>query len=199
MRDRDLIGLLLIGVVVIFNACYNLYLDLGTSTKPTTVNIADLAKRVPANRNLIVVGGRVATEETVTQYVIRYEKEIPGSDFYFVPVYDPAGQSGAPLPTLLLWISGAKMNSINRGNPIQGNSIRGIRTTQLPMNREARALLEKAYGGTALKKMIVLDFEKQVKGPWRSLILLAVGCVLSGSMVALWLHLRKQRRIDGPI
>src|SRR6266576_668725 len=54
------IALLLIvgGLYLICSGCYDLFVQAGASRQPTTVSVAELEKSVPANRHLIVSGGR---------------------------------------------------------------------------------------------------------------------------------------------
>jgi hypothetical protein len=159
-------GLLLIGGVgLIVMGAYGFFIEDDASSTPTTVSIADLEKAVPSNRNLIVTGGRALVNDAVVYYETRRDAKIAGSEAHFVPIQDASLAAYHSLtPPLLLRISEAQMDAIKNGKVFDARAIHGVRMTHWDLEGKARDLQTKRYGEAAVKKMVILEYEKEVTG-----------------------------------
>jgi hypothetical protein len=158
-------GVLLIGGVgLIVMGAYG-FIQAGTSSAPTTVSIADLERAVPSNRNLIVTGGRALVNDAVVYYETRRYSKVAGSEAHFVPIQDASLAAYHSLtPPLLLRISEAQMDAIKKGKVFDARAIHGLRMTHWDLEGKARDLQTRRYGEAAVKKMVILEYEKEVTG-----------------------------------
>ncbi len=170
-----------IGFALLVAGGYGLWIDADTSPVPTRIGIGELEKRVPGNRNLVVTGGLLATNEAFALWNTRSGTTVEGTEVNFIPVRNPESASGtnAP-PRVLLRIGPSAMKSIQAGHPVDPAALRGIRTTQFTLHAKAKALLAETYGGAAAKRMLILEYGKEANGPWRNLGFLVGGIVVLG-------------------
>ena len=157
--------LLIGGVGLIVMGAYGFFIGPGTSSRPTIVSIADLEKSAPANRQLIVTGGRALVNDAVVYYETRRYEKVAGSEAHFIPIQDASlAAYYSPTPPLLLRITEAQMDAINKGKIFDARAIHGVRMTHWDLESKARDLLTKRYGEAAVKKMVNLQYENEVTG-----------------------------------
>jgi len=159
-------GLLLIGGVgLIVLGAYGLFIQADTSSTPTTVSIADLERSAPSDRHLIVTGGRALVNDAIVYYETRRYAKVAGSEAHFIPIQDASLAAYHSLtPSLLLRMTGAQMDAIKKGEGFDAGAIHGVRMTQWDLEGEVRELQTKRYGEAAVKKMAILEYEKEVTG-----------------------------------
>ena len=159
-------GLLLIGGVgLIVLGAYGLFIQADTSSTPTTVSIADLERSAPSDRHLIVTGGRALVNDAIVYYETRRHEKVAGSEAHFIPIQDASLAAYHSLtPSLLLRMTGAQMDAIKKGEGFDAGAIHGVRMTQWDLEGEVRELQTKRYGEAAVKKMAILEYEKEVTG-----------------------------------
>ena len=159
-------GLLLVGgVSLIVMGAYDFFIQAGTPSTPTTISIADLERADPSNRQLIVTGGRALVNDAVVYYETRRHEKVAGSEAHFIPIQDASLPAYHSLtPPLLLRISEAQMDAIKKGRVFDARAIHGARMTRWDLEGEVRELQTKRYGEAAVKKMAILEYEKEVTG-----------------------------------
>ena len=179
------LGLLLIGGVgLIVIGVYDFFIQAGTASKATTVTVAVLERGVPSNRHLIVTGGRALVDEAVTYYKTRRHFKVAGSEVYFIPIQDASLASYRSLtPPLLLRITEEQMEAIKEGKAFDPGSLHGVRMTHWDLESKAEDLLAKRYGETAVKRMVILDYEKEVTGVGSGLGQVLWGVLVIGAVI----------------
>ena len=196
--SRILVLIFLGGIGLIFMGAYDFFIQVGTSSNPTTVSIAKLEKAVPANRHLIVTGGQAMIDDAVVYYKRRRSVKVPGSEIYFIPIQDASLAAYRSLaPSLLVRITDPQMSAIKEGKTFDANAIHGVRMTNWDLDGKAEDLLAKRYGQASVKKMVIVEYEKAVTGIKSGLAQMFGGVVcIAGSVVlsALTDALRRWRR-----
>ena len=161
-----LFGLILLGGIgLVVMGAYDFFIQAGTSSNPTTVSIAQLERAVPSNRHLIITGGQAMANDAVVYYKTRHYAKVAGSEVYFIPIQDASLAAYRSLtPPLLVRITEAQMDAIKKGKAFDADSIHGVRMTHWDLDGKAEDLLAKRYGEAAVKKMVILEYEKAVTG-----------------------------------
>jgi hypothetical protein len=176
--SRFLVLALVGGVVLIVTAAYEFFIQAGTCPKPTTVSIAALEGSVPWNRHLIVTGGRAMVDDAIVCYKRCNYGKVEGSEVYFIPIQDATLAGYRSLtPALVVRITEAQMNAIRNGKEFNFAAIQGVRMTHWDLENKAEELLAKRYGKAAVKRMVILEYEKAVTGITSDLGTLLLGAV----------------------
>jgi hypothetical protein len=191
--------LLIAGLYLIGSGCYELFVQAGTSREPTKVSIAELEKAVPANRHLIVTGGRPVIATAVKFYKIQWGTKVSGSEILFIPIAD-ASTAGADhsTPSILLRMTEQQLDSAKAGKKINFQAIEGIRATSVDLENKARQRLVETYGQASVDRMIILDYQGRI-GVGVGLGKLAGGIVMVGAVVGAFIFSRKPKQPTAPI
>jgi hypothetical protein len=187
------------GLYLIGSGCYDLFVQAGTSQKPTTVTVAELEKNVPANRHLVVSGGRPISSSAVKFYKTQWGSKVSGSEILFIPIADAATVNGnGSTPSILLRVTEDEMNAAKAGKKINFEVLEGIRTTSMDLEDKARRRLVENYGQAAVDHMIILDYHGHI-GMVAGLGKVAGGIVMSGVVVLAFIYSRKPKQTPPPI
>jgi len=182
------------GLYLIGSACYDLYVQAGTSRQPTTVSMAELRTSVPGNRHLIVTGGRADTANAVAFYKTKWGTKVSGSEILFIPITDASTTaSRGSIPSVLLRITGDQTAEAKAGNKVSFEAIEGVRTTSLDLEDKARRRLVETYGQAAVDRMMILNYHGGV-GIGAALGKLIGGIALTGAVVGGFIFLRKSKQ-----
>src|SRR5262249_10599479 len=142
---------------------YELFIQAGTSRQPTTVSVADLEKNLPANRHLIVTGGRPALDTAVTFFKTKWGTRVSGSEIVFIPILDASSSdTDHATPAVLLRLTEDQVNAAKAGKKLSFQSIEGVRTTSMDLEDKARDRLVETYGSAAVDKMVILAYHGDV-------------------------------------
>jgi hypothetical protein len=155
--------LFLVGIYLICSGCYDLFIQAGTSRQPTTVTVAELEKAVPANRHLVVTGGRPVAAAAVKFYKTKWGTKISGSEILFIPIVNAStATSDTVTPSILLRVTEDQVDAAKAGQKISFGSIEGVRTTSMDLEDKARQRLVDTYGEAAVDKMVILAYHGDV-------------------------------------
>lgn len=159
------VGLLLLGGIgLMIMGAYDCFLQFGASSTPTRVTVADIERTVPSNRHLILTAGKPVMDDAVVYW--RKKRGVKISETYFIPVQDAAliGYRSFT-PPVLLRMSKDQLEAVRQGRArFDPNEIRGVRLTHWDLEGKAEEVVAKRFGAAAVKKMIVLDYQKEVTG-----------------------------------
>jgi hypothetical protein len=182
------------GLYLIGSGCYDLFLQAGTSRQPTTVSVAELEKGVPANRHLVVTGGRPITATAVTFYKSKWGTKVSGSEIVFIPIADAStAGSDHSTPSILLRATEDQLDAAKAGEKINFQAVEGIRTTSMDLEDKARRRLVETYGQAAVDRMIILNYHGTI-GIATGLGKLAGGVAMAGGVVGAFIWLRKPKQ-----
>ena len=187
------------GLYLIGSACYDLFIQAGASRQPTTISVADLEKSVPANRHLVVTGGRPVLATAVTFYKTKWGAKVSGSEVVFIPIAEAsAAASERSAPSILLRIPEDQLNAAKATKSLNFEAIEGIRTTSMDLDDKARQRLVESYGKDAVDRMIILDYHGGV-GIGAAAGKLAGGVVMVGAVVGAFIFVRKSKQPSPPV
>jgi hypothetical protein len=187
------------GLYLIGSGCYELFVQAGTSRQPTTVSVAELEKGVPANRHLIITGGRPVSETAITFYRKKWGTKISGSEILFIPIMDASGAAtDRSTPPILLRVTEDQLDLAKAGQKVNFRAMEGIRTTSMDLEDKARRRLVESYGDAAVKRMIVLDYHGKI-GLGAALGKMVGGVAMVGAVVAGFIFVRRPKQAPPPI
>jgi hypothetical protein len=187
------------GLYLIGSGCYDLFVQAGTSRKPTTVSVVELEKSIPPNRHLVVTGGRPISSTAVKFYKTKWGSKVSGSEILFIPISDAATiTANGATPSILLRVTEDELNAAKAGMKINFEALEGIRTTSMDLEDKARQRLVENYGQAAVDRMIILDYHGQI-GMLAGLGKLAGGIVMAGGVVLAFIYSRKPKQTPPPI
>jgi len=191
---RLAILLFIAGLYLIGSGGYDLFLQAGTSRQPTTVSVAELAKGVPANRHLIVTGGRPVAAAAVKFYKKKWGTKVSGSEILFIPIVNAStADSDGATPAVLLRVTEDQIDAAKAGQKIDFEAIEGLRTTSMDLEDKARQRLVDTYGEAAVDHMVILAYHGSV-GIGAALGKLAGGLAIVGGMIAVFVFSRKTKQ-----
>src|SRR5437660_366255 len=131
--------LFIAGLYLVGSGCYDLFVQAGTSRQPTSVSVAELKQSIPANRHLVVTGGRPIVATAVKFYKTHWGAKVSGSEILFVPIADASEGALAPsTPSILLRVSEDQLNAAKAGQKVNFRALEGIRTTSMDLEDKAR-------------------------------------------------------------
>jgi hypothetical protein len=186
--------LFIAGIYLICSGSYDLFIQAGTSRQPTTISVAELEKSVPANRHLVITGGRPVVTAAVTFYKKQWGTKISGSEILFIPIVNAlAATSDNVAPSILLRVTEDQVEAAKAGQKINFGSIEGVRTTSMDFEDKARQRLVDTYGEAAVDKMVILAYHGGV-GMGGGLGKLAGGLAIVGGMIAAFIFTRKSKQ-----
>jgi hypothetical protein len=187
------------GLYLIGSGCYELFVQAGTSRQPTTVSVAELEKGVPANRHLIITGGRPVSETAVTFYRKKWGTKISGSEILFIPIVDASSAAtDRSTPPILLRVTEDQLDLAKAGQKVNFRAMEGIRTTSMDLEDKARRRLVESYGDAAVKRMIILDYHGKI-GLGAALGKMVGGVAMVGAVVAGFIFVRRPKQAPPPI
>ena len=187
------------GLFLIGSACYDLFVQAGTSRQPTTISVAELEKDVPANRHLIVTGGRPVAASAVKYYKTQWGTKVSGSEILFIPIANAsATASSISTPSILLRVTEEQIDAAKAGKKVNFKAIEGIRTSSMDLESKARERLVATYGKDAVDRMIILSYHGAI-GMGPALGKLAGGVALVGITVGAFIFLRKRKEAMPPL
>ena len=197
---RKLAFLLFIGgIYLLCSGAYDLYVQSGTSRKPTTVTVAELEKSVPANRHLIVTGGRPVSAAAIKFYRTQWGSKVSGSEILFIPIADASSPAASlSKPSILLRVEEDDINAAKAGQKIDFKAIEGVRTTSMDLEDKAQQRLVENFGKDAVDRMVILCYHGSI-GMGTGLGKLAGGVVLVGGLVAAFVFGRRSTVSTPPI
>jgi hypothetical protein len=182
------------GIYLVCSGCYDLFVQVGISKQPTTVSVAELEKNLPANRHLVITGGRPVTATAVTFYKTKWGTKVSGSEIVFIPIANASSAiSDRSTPAILLRVTEDQVNAAKAGNKINFQSIEGIRTTSMDLEDKARNRLVETYGSAAVDKMIILDYHGSI-GMAGAIGKLAGGIVIVGGLIGGFIFSRSSKK-----
>jgi hypothetical protein len=191
--------LVCVGLYLIGSGCYDLFVQAGASRQPTTVSIADLEKAVPANRHLVITGGRAVPTTAVKFYRTHWGTKVSGSEILFIPVVDASATNlDRSTPSVLLRVTEDQIDAAKTGQKIDFRALEGVRTTSMDLEDKARQRLVDTYGQAAVDRMMILVYHGSV-GIAPALGKLAGGLALTGALVGLFILGRKSKQSPPPI
>ena len=172
------------GLYLIGSGCYDLFLQASTSREPTTVSVADLEKNLPANRHLVVTGGRPVSASAVKVYKTHWGTKVSGSEILFIPIADAsAAASDHATPPILVRVTEDQINEAKAGHKINFRAIEGVRTTSMDLEGKARQRLVDTFGRDAVDRMVILEYHGRI-GMVTGLGKVAGGVAMAGAVVA---------------
>jgi hypothetical protein len=191
--------LLLAGLYLIGSGGYDLFVQAGTSREPTTVSVGELEKGVPANRHLIVTGGRPVSAAAVKYYRTQWGTKVSGSEILFIPIADASSDTADhSTPSILLRVTEDQVEAAKAGKKINFHAVEGIRTTSMDLESKARQRLVERYGKEAVDRMTILVYHGSI-GMGTALGKLAGGVVMVGAVGAGFIFSRKPKQPTPPI
>jgi hypothetical protein len=187
------------GLYLIGSGCYDLFVQAGASRQPTIISVADLEKSVPANRHLIITGGRPEITAAVRFYKTKWGTKVSGSEILFIPIVDSlAAPSNNPTSSVLVRVTEDQTDAANAGQKLNFQAIEGIRTTSMDLEEKARQRLNDTYGKDAVDRMIILNYHGDI-GISAGLGKLAGGIAMSGAVIGLFVWGRKPKQATPPV
>jgi hypothetical protein len=182
------------GLYLIGSGGYDLFIQVGTSRQPTTVSVAELEKALPANRHLVVTGGRPVAEAAVKFYKKKWGAKVSGSEILFIPIVDDStANPDQAKPSVLLRVTEDQIDVAKAGQKINFKAVEGVRTTSMDLEDKARQRLVDTYGEAAVERMVILDYHGSV-GMGGGLGKLAGGLAIVGGMIAAFVLSRKSKQ-----
>jgi hypothetical protein len=180
MKRFTLIGLL-VGLYMAISGAYNAYIEAGVTGVPTPVTLAILKSNPPSNRNVIVSGARILGDEAVVFYKTHFSVKEAGSEVYFIPLQDASVMQNRTLsPPALLRVRIAKLDSFKNTLRATPGQIHCIRLTKWDLEYAAKNRLVSRFGEAAVSSMVILEYDKEVKGVAAGLGKLAIGLLVLG-------------------
>jgi hypothetical protein len=187
------------GIYLICSGCYDLFIQAGTSRKPTTISVAELEKGLPANRHLVVTGGRPIRETAITFYKTKWGTKVSGSEILFIPIADASSAAAkGSTPSILLRMDEEQINAGGGGANLNFGAIEGVRTTSMDLEDKARRRLVDSYGQDAVDRMIILNYHGSV-GMGLALGKVGGGVAIVAGMIGGVLFLRKPKQPTAPV
>jgi hypothetical protein len=171
--------ILLMGIVLCGAGAYEFFIQAGTSREPTRVTIEELERDAPSNRHLIVTGGQAMLEDAVSYYETRSATKVASSEIHYIPIQDATlAAYDSFAPRLLVLVTEYQVKSFETGKAFDANSIQGVRMTSFELKTKAEEFLTNKYGESAVKRMVILDYERAVTGVGKGLSQMIFGAIL---------------------
>ena len=167
----------LAGLVFICIGVYDLFIESGSKERATVISIQNLAHSAPANRHLVVTGGKGLFDNAVVAYKLKGGIRVPKSEEYYIPIVG-SPTNGGNQPRLLLKMSEAQVQQA-RTDGLDTSKVEGVRVTHWELDSEAQKLLDDAFGPDAVQDMVILDYHRMMNGIGFGLAAVAMGCLLS--------------------
>jgi hypothetical protein len=191
---RVVVLLVFLGIGVTFNGAYDLYVQAGASSEPTTISMTELKKGIPPNRNLIVTGGEPVIQDGVHYYESRSGSKEEGSDAWFIPIRNRIpSERRSGTPEILLRITEEGMAVLKSNQTFNADSIHGIRVPHHELKTRVSGFLNQKYGLGAANEMLILEYEKKVTGIWPGLAKIVGGVAFITASILLPSFLKRQK------
>ena len=180
MKRFTFIGVL-VGFYLVISGAYNAFIEAGVTGVPTHVTLAILKSNPPSNRNLIVSGARILGDDAVVFYKTRFSVKEAGTEVYFIPLQDASVMRNRTLsPPALLRVRIAKLDSFKKALRATPGQLPCIRLTRWDLEDAAKKRLVSRFGEAAVSSMVILEYDKEVKGVAVDLGKLGVGLLVLG-------------------
>jgi hypothetical protein len=153
----------IVGVYLTISGGYDTWIQFGTSSKPTTISVAELTNHIPDNRNLNITDSCFLESEAVTYYRTSHYRKIEGSEITFIPIIPDSYSEGSETPKVLLKITDEKMKEVKDLSSVDRKSFFGIRKTHFDMENKVKDFLEDHFGKGSTDNMIIIEY-----GKWNS-------------------------------
>ena len=159
------------------------YIEAGITGEPMHVTLATLKSNPPSNRNVIVSGVRILGNDAVVFYKTHYSVKEAGTEVYFIPLQDASlTQARTIAPPALLRVRIAKLDPFKKALRATPGQIHCIRLTKWDLEDAAKKLLVSKFGEAAVSSMVILEYDKDLKGVAIGLGKLVVGLLILGGL-----------------